>query len=451
MILDPYQEEGATWLANTPHPVLYLADQMRVGKTPQAAAAVGLLKARRTLVLCPGIVRLGWLTEFKQFCPDKGIAANAVVLYKSTDAEKIDENTRLVICSYDLLGSGPVFSALYARGMVFGFDVLILDEGHYLKETRSKRTQRVLGPRMTGDEGLAGLARRTWWLSGTPTPNDPSELFPFMRQAGLWPKSRSEFVDRYCIGYHDGFDFKVTGTRRQAELFAKLEPYMLRRLRTEVGGVELRIGNISIEPRDIDPSDPLVDRLAKMEPGYAKKLTKALKDGDMEALAGIKSIATIRRLIGIAKVSGVYEVVRNSLDADLNRKVVLFGIHRDPLRYLRGLLRPYGAVLVFGGMNAEKRDRLVNSFQVGSKRRVFLANIATAGLGINLSVADAVYIYEPSWSPAENEQALSRIINVRQPVVKEGYFIGMANSIDDAVARVFARKARDISGLFKAV
>lgn len=450
--LDPYQERGVAWLAGNKRRVLYLADQMRVGKTPQVAEACARVRAERVVVVCPAIVRANWLNDFRDFCSDPRMAKNAVLVYSATDAAKITDATRLVIVSYDLLGENRVYSAIYTHCVMNGLDVLALDEAHYLKETDSKRTRLILGKSSTGAEGLAGLADRTWWVSGTPILGYADDLFTFCRHAGLWPKSKQDFIKEFCFGYHDGYEFQVTGSKNLEKLRAMIAPVTLRRLRKEISKAEVRIGSLTIEPREINPLDHVLGALRYQEPKLAAIVSKALKEGTLDRLP-IKSTATTRRLIGMAKVAGMIDIAKRVLDADPDKKIVIFGIHREPLRWLRNMLRDYGPILLFGGMAAKKRENLVQSFKDNPNRRVAICNLTAASVGIDLSVADEVYIFEASWTPADNAQALSRIINVRaaNPEPKEAWFVGLANSIDDAVTRVYEKKAREIGVLYSAV
>jgi SNF2 family DNA or RNA helicase len=448
--LDPYQEVGADWLANG-GPVLYLADQMRVGKTPQCVVACARASFKRVLVICPAIVRGGWLSEFRNFCPDQGFADNAVLVYSAKDIEKITGETRLVVVSTSLAVKGDVFAALYASGMVYGFDVVILDEAHELTNREAKRTKLILGSKCTGNEALAGLGKRCWFVSGTPQRRDASDMFPFCRMAGIWRPSKTDFINKFCFGFHDGSEFKVTGSKNLPLLKRMVDPFMLRRLRTDIADIKLDINTMSIEPREVSPLHPVMRILAAQEPNYARQIADGVKAGDLSNIDA-KSVSTIRRVIGLAKVAGMVELVKDDLEADPGCKVVIFGIHRDPLRYLRNFLRPYKAQLLFGGTLAERRDHMLHSFQTNHQCRVFIANLASAGMGIDLSAADLIYIFEPSWIPTDNAQALSRVINVREPDrLKEARFVGLANSIDDAVTRICERRTSEIETLFSAV
>ncbi|UDL89824.1 DEAD/DEAH box helicase [Mesorhizobium sp. PAMC28654] len=449
-VLDPYQEVGADWLANGP-PVLYLADQMRVGKTPQCVVACARAAFKRVLVICPAIVRGHWLSEFRNFCPDRGFAENAVTIYTAKDADKIDDNTRLVIVSRDLAVKADVFAALYARGMVYGYDVVILDEAHDLTNREAKRTKLILGSKCTGNEALAGLATRCWFVSGTPQRRDASDLFPFCRMAGLWKLSRSDFTNKFCFGYHDGYEYKITGSKNLAALGKLIAPVTLRRLRSDISDIKVDINTVTIEPREVSVNHPILRLLAIQEPKFAAQLVEGLKAGDLSNIEA-KSVSTTRRLIGLAKVAGVVEMVKDDLEADPGCKIAIFGIHRDPLRAVRNYLRGYRACLLFGGTSPERRDNMLHSFAANHSCRVFVGNLASAGMGIDLSAADLIYIFEPSWVPTDNAQAMSRIINVREPDrLKEVRFVGLSNSIDDAVTRICERRTREIEDLYRAV
>jgi SNF2 family DNA or RNA helicase len=448
--LDPYQEVGADWLANG-GPVLYLADQMRVGKTPQCVVACARASFKRVLVICPAIARGGWHSEFKHFCPDQGFAENAVLIYSVKDAEKITATTRLVVVSTSLAINAKVFAALYANGMVYGYDVVIIDEAHELTNRDAKRTQRVFGPKCTGEGGLAGLGTRCWFVSGTPQRRDASDMFPFCRMIGIWRPSKTDFINKFCFGFYDGSEFKITGSKNLPLLKKMLAPYVLRRLRTDIADVQVSINSLSIEPREVSPLHHALQILAAQEPKYARQIADGVKAGDLSNIDA-KSVSTIRRVIGLAKVQGMVELIKEDLEAEPDLKIAVFGIHRDPLRYLRNLLAKYKACLLFGGTGAERRDNMLRMFQTHHQYRVFIGNLASAGMAIDLSAADRAYIFEPSWIPTDNAQALSRIIKVREPDrLKEVLFVGLANSIDDAVTRICERRTSEIETLFSAV
>ena len=123
-------------------------------------------------------------------------------------------------------------------------DVLVLDECQFLKSRTAKRTRAVYGPQSGGD-GLVQYAKRVWLLSGTPVPNNASELWPHF--AALWPElipvrvggdraqTWFEFISRYCFyRQHPQYGLQVTGNRNPEERRDLMQQFMLRRRPEEV-------------------------------------------------------------------------------------------------------------------------------------------------------------------------------------------------------------------------
>ena len=144
MNLFPYQIEGAAFLAARKYALL--ADEMGLGKSGQAVAACDRGNAKRILVLCPASVRYNWDREFGRFSPRGRPSA---LLLTGKDPICPDGVT---VCSYDLLRVKAVHKLLMAQT----WDVLILDEVHYLKSKLAARTRAVFGPTLDGRNGLAG-------------------------------------------------------------------------------------------------------------------------------------------------------------------------------------------------------------------------------------------------------------------------------------------------------
>ena len=195
--LYPYQQTGATFLARRGRALL--ADEMGLGKSAQAIAACDIVGAGLSVgVVCPASVKANWKREFALF---------------GREAHNVD------IESYDKVARGAFDKA--------AFDVLILDEAHYLKSPKAKRTKAIYGPKCDGVDGLVGRSNRVFLLTGTPTPNDPSELWTHLRAvmpgaiAGKTrPRPYFSFINRYCTIINKGFGPQITGGRRLDELRA---------------------------------------------------------------------------------------------------------------------------------------------------------------------------------------------------------------------------------------
>lgn len=422
--LYPYQEQGAAFLAS--RRAALLADEMGLGKSAQAiAAAFDVNPAADVLVVCPASVRVNWFREFERFWP-------SLVSYS------------LDVVSYDLV----------ARGKFPGkaeYDVLILDEAHYLKTRTSKRTKAIFGPKCDGKGGLVERAKHVILLTGTPTPNNPSELWPALRalapetipaKSGK-PRDYFQFVSKFCKTRNNGFGIEIVGGKNLAELRERIAPFVLRRRKEDVlkDLPPLRMealyldGKLELPPEVLDSVDELNDML------------------DREGVKGLQKmashVATLRRLTGLAKVGPVIEWTRDWFDAG-GGKLVVFAHHRDVLKALNTDKRLNHVLRchVVGDTPAAKRQEHVDAFQSVDCPALFLGQIQAAGTGITLTAASDLLFVESSWVPAENEQAAMRIHRIGQRNACLVRFAMLAGSIDEKIQRAVMRKTADIVELF---
>ena len=441
--LYPYQERGAAWLARTPH--AFLADQMRVGKTPQAIRACDLVGATTILVLCPAIARSNWAREFETFS-DRGRTCGVWLTAQST------VSTELVICSYDLATTPAGRSRLTA----VHWDEVILDEAHYCKNAHAKRTKMAYGL----------TTQYCWRLSGTPAPNHAGELYPHLHAAGLWPSSYRSFIEHFCQLRDTPYGVHIIGNRQIPQLKALIAPFFLRRLLVDV---VKELPPIEFSQVDVDATEPdirrwfpavmidvdtperihaqIAEELQAVEAVLA--LTGAAKMG-AETLAALQSRKTSssRRWVGLQKVPAIAEMIANELRGGAYKKIVLFAWHKDVITYLHDLLQAFHPVVIYGGTPPMKRDRHIRSFQKYGTCQVLIGNILAAGVAIDLSVAHEVAFVEASWVPGENAQAAMRVHHLHQTHPVRVRFFSLAGSIDARIQSILRRKTRDLTHVF---
>src|SRR3990167_7209714 len=217
--LYPYQKEAVEWLVQRKYALLALS--MRLGKTPVAIHAADRINAQRILVLCPAVARTNWSREFAKFSS----RARSISVFLSGDQAKSKPSTDILILSYDLTQSKEISSGLRARR----YDVLILDESHYLKSPDAARTKAVLSA-----TGLVHLASRVWCLTGTPAPNHSAELWTTLRVFGRYSKGYDAFVSEFCETRATPYGVKIIGNKNVAQLRELLNPIMLRRTKAQV-------------------------------------------------------------------------------------------------------------------------------------------------------------------------------------------------------------------------
>lgn len=440
--LFPYQDTGATFLAQRQKALL--ADTMGLGKSAQAITACDKVGARSIIVLCPASVRINWQREFSKF---SAMHRKSVVML--TGKASIIPNG-INICSYDLLSNEKIFRAL----MQHEWDALILDEEHYLKGRDTKRTKSVFGPRCDATTGLASKAKRIWALSGTPAPNNMSELYPLLRAFNIWKTGYWPFVERYCTGHDSGFGFQITGAKNVPELKALLQPIMLRRKIEDIMSdlPPVTFSEIVLDPKMTthpDDQKAWMDAEASEDGQKLQWMLDHLPEDKIDLEGQATALATLRKMTGMAKVRPAVQLIEDELRSGLD-KVVIFAIHRDVIMYLRECLKPFGVVVIWGGTDAEKRQNHIDRFRTKGGCRVFIGQVKAAGTGVD-GLQDAcsnVVFVESSWTPSENAQAVGRVrrIGQKRPVLVR--FVSLANSIDEHVQRVLSRKTQMLTQLF---
>ena len=403
----PYQETGALFLANKRK--AFLGDEAGLGKTLQAIRACDHIGASRVLVVCPPSVVQNWRREF-------------------VDSSLMDPDLQVTTARTLLNGKAP----LHER-----YDAIILDEAHYYKTPRAARTIYMYGKLCEG-EGLIERAPNVFCLSGSPAPNDPSELWSHLRAlrpdlipspAG-GPLTYGRFTSIYCKVRQTPFGPRIEGVRpsKVAALKAILSEFMLRRLESEVVLPDLRISPLFIEAavRRIDASED------------AEQVRKAIAEA---GLAGLKAmtthVATLRRLIGLAKVDPVGDYVEEWLHCN-DGKICVYAWHTEVIDTLRRRFGQYGVASITG--KTIDRQAEVDRFQQDESVRVFVGQMQAAGEAITLTKATEVLLVEPSWVPKDNYQVIKRIHRIGQKQPCSARFVTIAGSIDETINRVLARK-----------
>lgn len=443
-----YQQVGAQWLSGKRFGLL--ADEMGLGKSAQAIRATDILSAAPVLVLCPAVARLNWIREWQKF---SSRSLKSCALLTGAD-KKLIGTSSVTVCSYDLAST----SAILERLSQVRYSVVLLDESHYLKSRTAKRTSAALGR-------LAPRADRVWALSGTPAPNDPSELWPLLRTFGATALDYWSFVRRYCTTRETAYGTQITGGRNIPELRSILAPLILRRRKDDVMTQlpkisfsdvvvepvdppreiwERHFSNYLIQPdqfhRDIDVQTRLVETVTG---------TLGLGADSMKVLEGLDNkVKSLRRWIGLQKVPKTLELIKSELEAGAYDKIVIFAVHKAVLEELRDGLAKFGAVLIYGGTPPEKRENHIRKFQNDKRCRVFLGNVQAAGTAITLTAAHQVAVVEADWTPANNQQAVMRVHRIGQTKPVSVRFIGMAGSIDERIQRVLKVKTRTLTALF---
>jgi SNF2 family DNA or RNA helicase len=321
--------------------------------------------------------------------------------WKQEILECLGRDPRWVILSYNE-------AAKRAKEFGPGWDLLILDEAHYLKNPDSQRTKAIFANGI----GLARKARRVWALTGSPVLNRPVELYPILKTMAadrIHPFTTfALYAHQFCGAFWDGRGLNVRGASNLPELRRRLEGFMLRRVQEEVLS---ELPDLIVSRVPVALSREAERKIAQFEEEVQNR--DALLSPTQEAYGQLGDLATLMRVTGEAKVPAAADYVRGLLETV--NKVVVFAHHRDVVHALEAELKEFAPVIYVGGMGDIAKSSAIRLFR-SEHCRVFIGNIKAAGTGINglQDVASDVVFAELSWVPEEMKQAIFRLKRMGQ-------------------------------------
>lgn len=432
----PFQETGGIYLAQRAR--AGLLDEMGCGKTAQAIRALDLRRLKRGIIICPAVLRENWRGEFAKFSHMDRRICKGVTIHDFVAWSK--GRYDVLITSYEMATKWA--EKIAKLGEILEF--MIIDEAHYLKNPETSRTKALLGP-MADGTGLVMWCEQAWWLTGTAIPNDPIDIYPFLRFAGVMPLSLEQFRKRYFSSRPKAFGSVQTPIKDMVtELQTLIRNHSIRRIKAEIG---VELPPIFLTSALVDGDSLELRELLAMHPGLEKAVVRAVEAGGLSFLDA-QHVATLRRLVGEAKAVPYAHMLLEELDAGLDKRVVM-GLHRKALMDVRDILtrRGYHAVLVNGDTPEAERIAAVKAFQEDPRCKVFIGNIKAAGVGLTLTAACTLDMMESDWTPAGNAQAIMRVHRLGQTRNVTGRFITLARSIDETVNRVVAEKTAVIANI----
>jgi len=431
--LYPFQRAGVEYLINNPY--CLLADDMGVGKTVQVIVALHDLGEVNALIVCPSGIKDHWQQEFK-----KWLNADATVIHTGKDTIP---STGFTIISYDMLGSEGIKKQLYG---LLPFDTIILDEIHYLKNRKSKRTRCALG-HWKKERGVTEGAKRIIAISGTPLTNRPVELWPMILRIfpKRWPRcylDYTSYTTRFCGGVTLRNEWQDRGATNLVELNHLLRQRVM--IRREKEKVLPQLPEKTYTVFDVQ-ADAEAKRALFEEKEYHEDAITAF---DEDGLPPIGDMAELRRTLGVSKAKFVASWIADALEDGLD-KIVVFAHHKDAIVVLRERLKDFNPVVINGDVPMKQRSGLVDSFQTDPDVRVFIGSINAAYQGITLTAASHVAMVEIDWTPGRNEQAIDRCHRIGQENAVNAYFFIYEDSLDAYVLKRSLQKGANIRKVLK--
>ncbi|HEU0033380.1 MAG TPA: DEAD/DEAH box helicase [Kofleriaceae bacterium] len=425
--LRPYQARGVDWLAFCRDAGLgcVLADDMGLGKTIQALAALPPASAKtKTLVVSPTSVLFNWLVETKRFRPDLSVST-----YHGT-RRALDPTSDVVLTSYPILRNDTDVLAQVA------WDTVILDESQTIKNPDSQVAR-------------AAYRLKAKWrltLSGTPIENRLDELWSQLHftNPGLLG-GRADFQDRWAEPIQTG------DAAAAARLRERIRPFVLRRMKTEVAR-ELPPRTDAIMYVELDDGERVT--YDAIRAATQREIVALLEAGGgvmaaLEALLRLRQAACHPALLpsGIrtgeapqssSKLERLIEALEDAV-ADGHRALVF-----SQWTSLLDLIEPHleKASLSFVRLDGSTVDRagVVNEFQRDDGPHIMLLSLKAGGTGLNLTAADHVFLVDPWWNPAVEDQAADRAHRIGQDKPVMVYRMVARDTVEERILELQARK-----------
>lgn len=465
--LRPYQVEGYRWLT-----FLYehrmggiLADDMGLGKTVQALALLAhAIEEHSTaasgepfapfLVVAPTSVISNWAAEAERFLPEaKIVTITETTAGKTPLAERV-AGAHLVLTSYTLLRMDEDAYVSYAAGLgpdegpggeTPGWGALLLDEAQFVKNTGTR----------AWSIARAMPARTKIAMTGTPLENNLMELWAMLAIVadGLFPSARA-FRDLYARPAESGED-PAHAAATTARLRQRIRPLMLRRTK-ELVAAELPAKN------DVRVNLPLSPGHRRIYDTHLQrerqKILGLLKDMDKNRFTIFQSLTLLRRLAldaalidpdayeGVTSAKREYLVERLPELLAGGHRVLVFSQFTGYLKSIARALGEKGIDHLYLDGSTRNRAEVIEAFRSGAAP-VFLISLKAGGFGLNLTEADHVFIMDPWWNPAAEQQAVDRIHRIGQEREVHVYRLVAEGTIEEKVMQLKASKA----ALFDAV
>ena len=394
-----------------------LADDMGLGKTTSTVIAALETGAEKILIICPASLKINWQREIENYT-DRSIYI--------VEGKKW-ENADFMIINFDILKNFHDLKKVKESLILnYGFDLVIVDEAHYIQNKQAQRTKIV--------NDICKKTNFVWLLTGTPMTSRPINYYNLLDLvdspiAYNW----MAYVIRYCEGYQFNVGnrkvWNLNGASNLEELRDRTKTHVLRRLKEDI----------------LDLPDKI------LTPVYLR-----LKSKQYEALMGeyydwydnnteesssltvqFSKLMKVRQVIAEEKVDNTIEIAENIIEQ--GKKVIIFTNFTDTLNKIKNHFGK-SAVALDGKMSKPQRQYSVDEFQTNDKVKVFVGNLKAAGVGITLTAAEAVIMNDLSFVPSDHAQAEDRAYRYGQKSNVSVFYPIFENTIEGVIYDILSQK-----------
>ncbi len=413
LTLYPFQRVGVEWLERTGGRAL-IGDEMGLGKTVQSLAWLRIHpEIRPVIVVCPASVKLNWAREIKRWLEED------VTVLKGKNGVKTLPKTPFYVINYDIL------TAWIEKLTSVNAKCLIVDECHYIKNSKAKRTKAVLK--------LAENIEHIIALTGTPMLNRPIELYTTIKLLKVNDPVLRDFwtyVKRFCDAQQTPWGWDFSGASNLDELQVRLrQSVMIRRLKKDVLR-ELPPKRRILIPMEINNRKEYFIALKNFREWYIERKGKEVRGAEV-----LVQLEQLRQLAVMGKLDAVIEWLKN-----VPEKFVVFAVHRD---VQRRLVEELNALWIPGGLSAEEKQRIVDEFN--NSDRPIVVSLYAGAEGMNLQTARIAVFVELPWTPGKLLQAEDRIHRIGQENSVDIYYLLAESTVEEKMMATIQKKQEIIS------
>lgn len=398
-----------------------LADDMGLGKTTSTVIAALETGVKKILIVCPASLKVNWMREIQNYT-DRSVYI--------CESKSYSYEHDFVIMNYDILKNFHNIKDKNSPLIQSNFDLIILDEAHYVQNAQAQRTKLI--------NNICKKIDKLWLLTGTPMTSRPMNYFNLLSLIDS-PVAQNwmAFAIRYCQGYQfkagNRKVWNVTGASNLEELRDRTSKQVLRRLKTDV----LDLPDKIITPVYLRLKSKLYEGLmGDYYDWYDNK-----KEESNSLTVQFSKLMKVRQVISEEKIKETIELAENIISQD--KKVIIFTNFTETLNKIH---EHFGKLSVYldGSCSKPKRQHAVDQFQDNEKIKVFVGNLKAAGVGITLTSAEAVIINDLSFVPGDLSQAEDRAYRYGQKNSVSVYYPIFENTIEGIIYDMVNNKKKNI-------
>ncbi len=434
--LRPYQLSGFHWLQTLDELGWggCLADDMGLGKTLQTISFIQYVREKYAgstqLVVCPTSLIFNWENELQKFCPTLKFHIHYGSQRALTDTHFADYD--VILTTYGVVRND------HEQLSSFLWQYIILDESQAIKNPDAQVTKAI--------RELRSVNRII--LSGTPVQNNTSDLFAQFNFLNPGLLGNREYFNREFAVPID----KLGSPQKTQELRKLIYPFTLRRTKEQVAD-DLPDKTVSILWCTMEPEQRRIYN--NYREAYRTKLLKKIDNDGIErsGIDVLEGLLRLRQLCdhpALVENSGetsygsvkIEELIRELRENAGHHKVLVFSQFTQMLSLIREEFEKAGITYCYldGKTPMPKRKEQVARFQEDDGIKAFLISLKAGGVGLNLTVADYVYLVDPWWNPAAEQQAIDRAHRIGQTRKVFAYKMICKDSVEERILKLQERK-----------